>query len=139
MSDENFTWERSHEWEVHRTHHNRVAISVVLTGGRLIQELVAVRRIWEAYRAMPPSKIQEHIVGDRLPLGVFSSIAARRFREAAAANGLRLQVEDWSTVSYLPFDKTTNMACLIEDDREAEEIAKQMIASGVPVIDAEDD
>ena len=94
MSDgESFTWDRSHDWEIHRTIHSRVSISVILGKDRLVEELVAVRRISEAYRDMPPSKMREHIVGDRLPLGVFSSIAARKIHDAAAANKLHLEVE----------------------------------------------
>jgi hypothetical protein len=45
--------------------------------------------------------------------------------------------ESASFVSYLPYDRTTGCAWLIEDDAEATAIAQAMLAAGVPVQDVE--
>jgi hypothetical protein len=64
---------------------------------------------------------------------VFGPIDASRLVGDAQGRGLRVEVQRSDRVGYLPHNTTTRMALLIEDDNEAAEVAKRMIAAGVPV------
>ena len=57
--------------------------------------------------------------------------------EAAQAQGLEVIAESASFVSYLPYDRTTGRAWVIEDDDEAAAVAQAMLQEGVPVQDVE--
>lgn len=57
----------------------------------------------------------------------------RRLLENLNRAGLTTAVRNTSFVSYLPLDRTTNSAMLVEDDEEARELAERMIRAGVPV------
>ena len=48
---------------------------------------------------------------------------ARRLIEAAQAEGLQVVAEAASFVSYLPYERTTGCAWLIEDDAESAAVA----------------
>jgi hypothetical protein len=60
-----------------------------------------------------------------------------RLVEAARGAGLGVLAENVSFISYLPYDRTTGCALLIEDDAEARSVAEAMIAAGVPVQEVE--
>jgi hypothetical protein len=62
---------------------------------------------------------------------------ARSVIEAVQAQGLEVVAESASFVSYLPYDRTTGCAWLIEDDAEAAAVAPAMLQEGVPVQDIE--
>ena len=68
-----------------------------------------------------------------LPLGVLTSPEAHELIQTAEASGLRVIAEGASLVSFLPFDRTTGCAWLIEDEAEAAAVAHAMMAAGVPV------
>jgi hypothetical protein len=57
--------------------------------------------------------------------------------ESATAEGLDVVAESASFTSYLPYDKTTGCAWLIENDAECQAVAEAMIAAGVPVRDVQ--
>ena len=83
---------------------------------------------------MAPAAVRAAIgESDMLPLGVLPSPEARQVIRATEAAGLRVAAEGASRVSYLPFDRTTGCAWLIEDDAEAAAVAQAMLAAGVPV------
>jgi hypothetical protein len=50
---------------------------------------------------------------------------------------LEVVAESASFVSYLPYDRTTGRAWLIEDNAKATAIAQAMLREGVPVQDIE--
>jgi hypothetical protein len=62
---------------------------------------------------------------------------ALRIVKAVRVVGLVVVPESASFVSYLPYDRSTGCAWLIEDSLEARSIAEAMIAEGVPVEDVE--
>lgn len=57
--------------------------------------------------------------------------------EAAQAEALEVVAESASFVSYLPYDRTTGCAWLIEDPAMAAAVARDMLDAGVPVQDIE--
>lgn len=68
-----------------------------------------------------------------LDLGVHPLTASRRLAECLRREGLNVVEEDASSVDYLPYDKTSGVAWLIEDENDAKEIARRMLAAGVRV------
>jgi hypothetical protein len=131
MADED--WDRSHEWVVRRIHRCLCEINAVLNESDLIRQLVALRKLSPKYRDVPPAEMRNRIIKGRLPLGSFNSVDSKRIRDEAAVLGLQLEMIDASTVGFLPYDKTTKMVWLIEDDAVAARIAHEMIAAGATV------
>jgi hypothetical protein len=87
---------------------------------------------------MAPAAVRAAIgeSGD-LSLGDYPSPMARLVIDAAEAQGLQVVAERASFVSYLPFDRTTGCAWMIEDGAEAAAVAEAMLAAGVPVREVE--
>ncbi len=101
-------------------------------------ELAAVRRCLSQYRYMAPATVR-NIIGDsgELYLGVFPTSEARSIVETARGEGLEVVTADASFVSYLPQDRTTGCAWIIEDEAESQAVATSMLAAGIPVQDVE--
>jgi len=53
------------------------------------------------------------------------------------AEGLITVAENASFVSYVPFDRTTGCAWIIEDWNEARAVVESMIAAGIPVVEVQ--
>ncbi len=71
--------------------------------------------------------------GGRLELGEFPGPQARRLLDQLGGAGLRTELRVTSGVSYLPLDRTTGAALIVEDNAEARILAEEMIRAGVPV------
>src|SRR5579872_1257658 len=133
-------WDRSHSWVIHRTRHDRARITIRFKENSPSgTELLAVRDCFHQFRDKPPKDIKA-MIADRgeLPVGIVAGRQVHWIKDKVAKLGLKLIVEDASYVSHLPFDRTTNCVWLIEDSKEAKIIAEKMIASGVPIEDAEE-
>jgi hypothetical protein len=133
------TWDRSHDYVLHRFWNDltRVRIRFHNTPPS-VHELVALRRCLPRVRDVAPAALRSQIRDCReLSLGEMPTPEARRIIEAAQAQGLDVVAESASFVSYLPYDRTTGCAWLIEDDTEAAAVAQAMLQEGVPVQDIE--
>jgi hypothetical protein len=128
-------WDRSHDWVVQRNFHELTRVSIRFRQGTpSVAELIAVRRCLAQFRNWPPGALREAIrASGMLALGDLPTREARPLIESATAEGLEVVAENCSFVSYLPHDRTTGCAWLIEDDAESREVAEAMIALGVPV------
>jgi hypothetical protein len=133
------TWDRSRDWVVHRTFHDLTRVSIRFRAGTpSAAELVAIRRSLPHCRDLPPAELRDAIrASGALALGEMPTPEARSVIERATAQGLDVVAERCSFVSYLPYDRTTGCAWLIEDDAEARAVAEAMIAEGVPIQDIE--
>ncbi len=58
---------------------------------------------------------------------------ARRLLDELRRAGLRAELRNTSGVSYLPLDRTTGAALLVQDAAESRRVAEEMIQAGVPV------
>ena len=132
------TWKRDEDWEVLRTRHDRARVLVTIDPDHRPGQLAALRRIVPVMRAMPPSQLIERIdVHGQIDLGEMPGGEAYRIETELRNTGITASREDASVVSFLPFNRTHQMAWLIEDPKEAERIAKEMIAEGVEVTETE--
>src|SRR5438067_8528983 len=133
------TWDRSHDYVLHRFWNDLTRVTIRFHNAPpSVHELVALRRCLSQFRDVAPATLRDQIGDSRdLSLGEMPTPEARRVIEAAQAQGLEVGAESASFVSYLPYDRTTGCAWLIEDDAEASAIAQAMLATGVPVQDVE--
>lgn len=133
------TWDRSHDYVLHRCWNDLTRVTIRFQGlPPSVRELAAIRRCLPDFRNVAPAAVRGRVGNSReLSLGVLPTPEARRVIEAAQAEGLEVIGESASFVSYLPFDRTTGCAWLIEDDAEAAAVARAMLADGVPVQDVE--
>jgi hypothetical protein len=133
------TWDRSHDYVLHRFWNDLTRITIRFRNAPpSVGELAALRRCLPQFRDVRPAMLRSR-VGDcrQLSLGEMPTRAARSVIETAQAQGLEVVAESASFVSYLPFDRTTGCAWLIEDDAEAAAVVQGMLEEGVPVQDIE--
>ena len=131
------TWDRTHDWELKRFLNDRIRVTIQFRQRvPSVTELAAIRQCLPQFRHMAPAALRAEI-GESgvLLLGDLPSDEAMKVVQAAESQGLHVVSEDVSFVSYLPFDRTTGCAWLIEDDAEASAVTQAMLASGVPVRD----
>ena len=96
------------------------------------------RRCLPQFRDLSPAAVRAQVgQSGELPLGVLPSPEGRRLIEAVQGQGLRVVAEGASSVGYLPLDRTTGCAWLIENELEARAVVQAMLAAGVPVQDVE--
>jgi len=105
-----------------------------------IATLIAVRQLLSEYRNSPPKDLRDEIrATGQICLGEMPGIAARRIAEAATKLKLNVVIEDLSHTSYLPYDRGTGCAWVIENDADAAAITAEMLAMGIPVSEVEID
>src|SRR5262249_10144526 len=132
-------WDRSHDYVLHRIWNDLTRVTIRFHDGPpSVQELLALRRCLPQFRDVAPATLRSQI-GDarQLSLGEMPTPEARRVIEAVQAQGLAVVAESASFVSYLPYDRTSGCAWLIEDDAEAAAVAQAMLREGVPIQDIE--
>jgi hypothetical protein len=97
---------------------------------------MAVRKLLPEFRNIAPASLRT-LIGNSGELGLeeMPMPKACQVIEMARALGLEVAAENASFISYLPYDRTSKCAWLIEDDAEALAVAEAMIAEGVPVQD----
>jgi hypothetical protein len=129
------SWDHSHDWVVQRFYNDLTRVMIRFErGGPSLNELIALRRCLPQFRDTPPAKLQDAIGSTGLiDLGAMPTPDAKRLIKVTQAAGLDVQSENVSFIRFLPFDRTTGCAWLIENDAEARFVAEAMIAAGVPV------
>ena len=128
-------WDRSHDWILHlfRVEETRVTIRFRYNPPS-VPELAALRRCLPEFRHVAPARLRARLSETgALELGNMPTREARPLIESALGEGLDVAVECEPRVGYVPFDRTTGCAWLIEDDGEGLAVAQDMIASGIPV------
>ena len=129
-------WDRSHDWVLTCYESDRAELTVLFDQSQpSVHELVALRRCLPAFREVSPADARTRAAGarGRLELGELAGPEARRLLDELRRAGLRSELRNTSSVSYLPLDRTTGSALLVEDHTEAQRLAEQMIRAGVPV------
>src|SRR5260370_14159124 len=132
-------WDHLQDWVLQRFWPDRTRVAILFRQRPpSVADLLAVRRCLPQFRDKPPAVIRA-LVPDSgvLALGVLPTPEARRLIEAAKGEGLDVVAESASFVSYLPYDRTTRCAWLIEDEAEAAAITQSMLAACVPRPDIE--
>src|SRR5262245_62074562 len=133
------TWDRTHDYVLHRVWNDLTRVTIQFRNAPpSAQELVALRRCLPQFRDIAPATLRSQIGDSRqLSLGELPGPEARSVIEAVQAQGFDVVAESASFLSYLPYDRTTGCAWLIEDETEAAAVAQAMLQEGVPVQDIE--
>jgi hypothetical protein len=129
------SWDHSHDWVLQQHFHDLRRVTICFEqAAPSVSELVALRRSLPQLQDKPPTELRAAIASKgSLALTEMPTREALPLIEAARAAGLNVLVENVSFISYLPYDRTTGCAWLIEDDAEARSVAEAMLAAGVPV------
>jgi hypothetical protein len=127
-------WDRSHDWVLTCYESDRAELTVLFDRSLpSLHELVALRRCLPTFRQMSPADARARAGGGgRLELGELAGPEARLLLDKLRRAGLRTELRNTSNVSYLPLDRTTGSALLVEDHAEAKLLAEEMIRAGVP-------
>jgi hypothetical protein len=132
-----FDWDRAHDWVLQRYASDRAELTVLFAGSRAsLRELAALRRCLPGLRDQSPAVARARTGTEgRYELGELPGSEARRIRDMLKGAGLTVEFRNMSNVSYLPLDRTTGTALIVEDDAEMSLLAQQMIQAGVRVVD----
>jgi hypothetical protein len=128
-------WDSTHDWVLTRFESDRAELTVLFDeASPSLRELIALRRCLPEYRQLTPAAARDRAgTGGRVELGELPGPEARRLSEGLQQAGLRSELRNTSRISYLPVDRTTGAAMLIEDEGEARRVAEEMIRAGIPV------
>src|SRR6185503_7697293 len=111
-------WDRTHDWILQRFTSDRATLMVLFEASKpSLRELVALRQCLPSFKDIPPAAARaQGGSSGRLELGELPGPEARRLQSKLQRAGVRSEVRVTSTVSYMPLDRTTGLAWLIEDE-----------------------
>ncbi len=134
-------WRDGADWVLLASYYSQARITVDLGSTPTPSQLIALRRALPEYRNTPPAQVKALLAanGGKLNLGVLGGIEAWAVYERLSANHISASLEDESGTHYLPFDRTSQTAMLIEDWGSPDEIIQEMINDGVTIIPSESD
>ena len=131
-------WNRSDEWEVQKTRHDRARIRVTINEHERVAQMIRLRDIIPYFRLLTPAQVRDRIdENHHIDLDGMEGREARAIRKQLADAGIEAEQIDVSFVSFLPFNRTNSFAWLIENPAESKRIAEKMMSEGVPVVEVE--
>jgi hypothetical protein len=135
-----YLWEEE-GWELSAFYHSRLSLRIVFCGNSpTIQELAAVRKLLDGFRERPVNEVKKEIGSVKeLFIGDFPSFAGRDLCQKAEKLHLTIIAKDTSFTSYLPFNRKTNIALIIEDGNDSKAITQKMIDSGISIVNFPDE
>jgi hypothetical protein len=125
-------------WTLHHYHRSESTITFhFLESGPTSSEILALKKLLDEFRDRPMSEVFQELRGQLTYTlsRTLGSMESYRLTEAARRLGLNVKVDAIDRSSYLP-EHSDGYVSLIEDDELAAEVARRMIAAGVPVIEA---
>jgi hypothetical protein len=128
-------WDKAHDWVLVRFEHTSTKIVIYFKEDiPAASELKAVKRLAPECRNASTMGLRKQIIGDgKLALHNIPISDAVKIISDLEQEGLNVILEIAFSTSYLPIDRTTNSAWLIEDELESFQVAVEMIAAGIPI------
>ena len=125
-------WKDDEEWIVLRSTVLSHALTVRFSQpAPSAAELSALRRIAEDVAALPLAELEQRIgTSGTFALGQFAPVEADALVRAVEREGLAVSRERRQRTDVLPFHRANRMVCLLEDEEEAREVCREMIAAG---------
>ena len=132
-----YLWDGSEDWVLSKHMHRAMRLKIKCSGKRpSVSELLAIRKLLEQHRQGPPAELRSVIKDTgELDLGNIAPARATEIVNRANDLGLHIIATDVSVTSYLPINRATKDAMLIDDDELNERVVQEMLKRGVPVID----
>jgi hypothetical protein len=116
------------------TFHELARLRVLFAGKPTLEELKNARALLPL---SPTPALQEffrrHSTASEIDAGVMATRQARRIAEECEKVGLKVDLQNESYSSYLPVNRATQHACIIEDDALLQRVCKRMIEHGIPI------
>jgi hypothetical protein len=133
-------WNKARDWIILRSRHYELALVVVFASAQpSIDELRKARKLRPEFSNESPATFRLRIQDGRLDLGVLSREEGRAIARLATSLGLAVEHVATARIVHSFKDRGGSGYLIVEDDRDAEQVATAMIAAGVPVEDAEVD
>ena len=133
-------WDKTRDWIILRSRHYELALVVVFASAQpSTDELRQARKLRPEFSNESPATFRLRIQDGRLDLGVFPREEGRAIATLATSLGLAFDNVATARIVHLFKDRGGPVYLIVEDDRDAEQLATAMIAAGVPVKDAEVD
>jgi len=127
-------WNRNTKWSVHIIFQAQFRASVHFNAPLTVGDLMAIRKLSANHANLPIAKLKESIGrSSQIDLGLMSHFEAHELRRKADKHGVNFKIENMSFIRHVPVDESNGQAWIIEDNVEAERIAKEMIAAGAKV------
>jgi hypothetical protein len=134
------TWDPTRDWLIQRSHHYELALVVVFHSAQpSLEELTQARKLRPEFSNEPPTVFRRRIENGRLDLGVLPAVEGRATAALASSLGLTLEPRATAQTVYLFKDRAASAFLIVEDQKESERIASEMLAAGVPMVDVEVD
>ena len=137
MAQYSHLWDDSEDWVLSKHVHPTTRLKITFSDKRpTVSALSALRKLLEQHRHVPPAELRSMIEDTgELDLGCFAPARATKVVNRANDLGLHITATDASVTSYLPINRSTKDALLIDDDELNETVVQEMLKRGVPVID----
>lgn len=134
-------WKDDEEWIVLRSTVSSEALTVRFSApAPSAAELSSLRRIAEEVAALPLAELGQRVGNTgTFALGQFGPAEADAVVQAAEREGLAVSRAPRRRTDLLPFHRASRMVCLLEDEEEAREVCRAMIAAGRAVQEQEVD
>lgn len=130
-------WDRSRAWCLLKFTQELRTLTVHFSEScPALSELVALRQCIPGLASLSPGKLRAEVGNSpTYELRNVGAVDASKTEGSLRAAGFEVDIAVHVSVGYLPYDKTSKVAWLIEDDSKARMICDEMLASGVPVIE----
>ena len=129
-------WDRDGQWEIQVVHEHYARLEVRFENAvPSIAELQSLRAALPEFRDISPHRLRQQIIDRGVLFKQLDDFKAREMRDRLEAAGVAFDYHPWSEVSYLPFDRRTNVAMLIEDPDVEREVVESMRKAGIPFVE----
>jgi hypothetical protein len=140
IDDYHYLWNGSEDWVLSAHYNSQASVKISFAGKQpTSKEIAAIRKLIPIYRNTPVIEVKSLLSHQKeIDLGVLSWSETNRMIEYSRELDLEVIAVDSSHTSYLPINRSTNQALLIEDNALANRIIEKMLKLGVPVVDFEE-
>jgi hypothetical protein len=136
LSEYKHLWDGSEKgWILQRFDRDLMEIEILFDEtGPSIKEIKALRSVIPEYGRRKIKAVFDELRGQRqIRIGEFESIEGRRIAEACDKEKVRTRIKGRVETTFLPFNKETQLALVIEDDTVALAVAEEGIRQGMKV------
>jgi hypothetical protein len=137
LSEYEYLWDKRNGWGLSQHTYSEISINVIFSNNiPNMKEIFDIRKLSKEFREISIVKIKSKIGNNgKAFIGKFGSIEANRIINRAKELNLTLGVIEECIITYLPVNKESKNALIIEDDELANNITKRMLDEGIPIIE----
>lgn len=124
------------EWHVERIHRHEVELTVRADPADRVRVAALLRELVPTLRN-DPKGLLVRLKGGKVSLGLMSGIEAHALERSLRERGVEVTASGRGMTTYLFLSDTSVL--VVEDDKEAADLAEKMIATGARVAEVEVD